>query len=117
MKDKIVEDYFNQKVSEALNEATKLFNILNSLNIVCRDIYFRINDIQDFDFLYMVDFESYLSDRLGEGFKEALKIQKACKSRDLGFNFIFKPLTKHTKIDCITADGYDLKYAPKTRKT
>lgn len=118
LKDKIVEEYFNNKVNEALSQATKLFNILNTeVNIPCKDIYFRVNDIQDFDFLYIVDFDAYLSEKLKDGFQEALKIQKECKNRELGFNFIFKPYSKNTKTDCITADGYVLKYAPKSRKS
>lgn len=118
LKDKIIQQYFKEKLNKALNAATQLFNILNKeIEIGCKEIFCKINNVRDFDFLYLVDFNSYLSEKPKNGFNEAKKVKKECKNMDLGFNFIFKPLTKHTNRDNIYADGYVLRYAPGSRKT
>lgn len=118
LKDKIIGQYFTEKVNEALNTAEKLFNKLNDkIKIDCTEVFFKINDLTDFDFLYIVDLDSYLSDKLNHGLSEALKVKQVCKSKDLGFNFIFKPLTKNINQENIFADGYVLKYAPQSRQT
>ncbi|MBA7544365.1 hypothetical protein ES705_36720 [subsurface metagenome] len=69
LKDKIINQYFKDKINKALNVATELFNILNDkIEINCKEVFFKINDLRDFDFLYLVDFDSYLSDKLKNGF-------------------------------------------------
>ncbi len=117
LKNKIVKQYFEEKFNKALEEATQLFNFLNDkVKMNCKEAYFKVNDIVDFEVLYLVDSKNYLSEKLHRCYDEALKIKADCKKEDFSFNFSFKPKTKNTKAEYIYADGYILKYAVQTRK-
>lgn len=117
LKDDIINKYFVDKMNKSTKAATKLFEILNEkIQVNCKDVFIRINDINDFDILYLFDINSYLSDKLHKSYNEALTLKKELRKEDVKFNFIFKPLTENTNVENIFADGYVLKYAPKSRK-
>ena len=63
-----------------------------------------------------MDYNEYSTNKLKLSYKKALMIKKECKKEDIEFNFTFKPKTKHTKNNNIFADGYMLKYVPKSRQ-
>jgi len=117
LKDEIIFKYFVDKMNKSTKAATILFETLNDkIKVVCKEVFVRINEINDFDVLFLIDLDSYLSDKLHKSYNEALTIKKEFKKDDLKFNFIFKPLTDNTNVESILADGYVLKYAPKSRK-
>lgn len=117
LRDEIIKDFFNKKLNKVLDHATRLFNILNDeVDMHCTKAFLRVNQIKEFEVLYLVGFNEYLTEKLKLSYKKALEVKKECKEEDIKFDFIFKPETKHTKIDNIFADGYLLRYVPKTRK-
>jgi hypothetical protein len=118
LKDQIHEKYFNEKINSALMAANRLIDVFNrEIDLKCIEAFLRIYDLDKFDFLFLVDFEAYLSDRLNAAYEEALKVKRTCKKDNgLTFNFILKPKTAQTKIENVLADGYYLKYAPEPRQ-
>lgn len=117
-KEQVVHEYYQKKLNTVLEAATGLFNILNeNVKMNCQEAYFKPIDIKTFNLLYLVDINTYLSDKLKKCYDEALKLKNEFKSENVSFNFTIKPVTEHTNTDNIYADGYMLKYAPKSSKT
>ncbi|MBA7547109.1 hypothetical protein ES705_39511 [subsurface metagenome] len=118
LREKAIKKVYDDMLSKVLMTAAKMFKKLNtSLHMPCERFFVKMGEVEEFDVLFLVDLEDYLSEKLKVAYLESNKIKAECKEETFKINFIFKAFTKNTNIENIQADGFLLHYAPKPRKT
>ena len=98
---------FRERVLQSVRESTVVFTKLGEMGIRIEEIYYlRINDQQNFEFLFIVNEQ----DMAKEEFLEIYTVVSVLRNKnknEFKINIHFAPKSEeHFDYDCVLADGY-----------
>ena len=115
--EKVVRDVFDKLLRDAIGNAYTFFvKLREELKVSCDTFFIRFSGGPgEFEILYLIKLDDYLSDKLKNVYIEANKLKAESLKENCRIQIIFKAKTSNTKIENIVADGFILHYAPKSR--
>lgn len=109
---------FEAELGKNISKATTLSeNIFHtaSKDYLVRIIraYLKVDAVDHFETLFLVDREDYLSEKLLEVYKKSHSVKSDFNSDDFRINFKFMPMSDNLNYDCLYSDGFTLQYGEK----
>lgn len=107
--EKIKSEFFvNLKLATSIAE--ELYETGNENNLKLEGIRLKARGLRSFDILFLVDDEMFVSDQFREAYVLSRAIKNKYKSEIVTYSFSFTPHTENLNEDCLTADGFFMKY-------
>ena len=95
---------------KAQEAAERMYASLHSLDLPCHKVFLRIEDLDRFGALFLMDSANLASDSFDRGYEVGSDVEQEVNSPEFEFTFSFMPLTDATDFECIAADGFGLRY-------
>jgi hypothetical protein len=109
----ILAEKFNENLTIATNAAEKLYAEAKKKKIRFSDIRIKANSITQFSGLFVANVNDFISDKFREMYTMANSLENELETESFSIIFSFMPKGDHLNEDCISADGYFLKYDQK----
>jgi hypothetical protein len=103
---------FISNIHLATKTAEKFYAFLSDAKVVPH-VRLRANSIQSFDFAFLLDQDTYLSDKLDEANSYAYELRKACSTDAFSVYFYLFPKTATLDLNLMISDGFSIFYEPK----
>lgn len=107
---RILLDTFSSNLDHAKAVCEEFFDTLWNSNIRCKFVLLRALAITQFDAVFIVPKEKFLSSDFINVYKMARKKKTAVNTTIFQFSFSFMPLTDSLNEECMLNDGYILRY-------
>lgn len=114
-KEVAVKNFFRLNIEKATNLAETLFKKFESLIFKCNHLMLKALDLRSFEFLFIVDEKTYLSDFRKDVYKLIREIKKETNNQEFRFECLIMPESESINYDLIISEGFSLKYEPQTR--
>ena len=114
------EQQFHNTLIKNLNRAAFLsegiFHTANSdYNVSIQKAYLKAETLENFDVLFLVNSEDFISDKIKDIYKRAHLVKSEFNCKDFHISFKFMPTSDHLNLEGISADGYMLTYGNRKR--
>lgn len=110
---RILEQKFNENLAKATKAAEKLFADAKKKKITFSDIRIKANSITQFSALFMAEVSDFVSNKFRDVYTMANTLENELENDSFSIIFSFMPKGDQLNEDCISADGYFLKYGQK----
>lgn len=115
---KIDQDVENERIlkenlDKAMNLCESFSNTLQVKNVKFIRLLLRPKQITEFEAVFIIDKEDYISPRFEEIYKLAISEKTKANSETFHFSYIFIPDTESLDRDKLSSDGYVLEYVKK----
>lgn len=114
-KDVAIKNFFYSNMDKATSIAEKLFQKFNSINFTCNRLMLKPRDLKSFEFLFIVDEATYLSEARKEVYRIVRGFKKENNSNEFQFECLIMPESSDVNMDLILSEGFSFKYEPQSR--
>ena len=108
--------FFKQNVEKATTLAEELNKSFQSLNFPFSNLFLKPSDVRSFEFLFIIEKETYLSDKRKQVYKVIRSLKKDHNSDEFSFSCMLMPSSGDIKMDKVRSEGYRFQYEPKSRQ-
>ncbi len=112
-RENVLTEKFNENLDKAKKISSKFYGILKDKGITCKHILLRPNKITEFESIFVVDKNDYVSPQFEDIYKLAILEKTQENSDTFHFTFIFIPYSENLNRDKLSTDGYILEYVKK----
>lgn len=106
----------NKNIALAKKAAETIFKQLISKKIKCDIVYLKIEQIDAYKLLFVVDKGSYLSESFDSAYSLSRKQKTIAEKENIDIYIMFMPKTDTFNHDMIVSDGYYSSYAGQRKK-
>lgn len=98
----------NLKLAQSLSE--KLYAYIKKKGFECTVLKLKIKDFSTFISLFIINENDFCDDKFLDVYKESIKIKKKHSGTTFDFRTIFSPDSSELSEECLSIDGFYLKY-------
>lgn len=113
-REKAMRAYFESKLHKAFDLSEVIHKDLSSKQVEC-EMYLKTIDFELFEVLCIISKEDYLSEKRKSAYQLVRKLKKKENNNEFSIDFSFMPKTKEVNYGRIIAEGFKIKYEPKSR--
>lgn len=111
--EKILAEKLNENLNKAMNLSSSFSDILQDKKIKCLHILLMPKNIMEFESIFVVDENDYISPQFEEIYKLAILEKAKANGDTFHFSYIFIPYSKNLNRQKLKSDGYILEYVKK----
>ncbi len=111
--ERILTEKLNENLSKAMKLSASFSDILKSKNIKYIHVLLRPKQITEFESVFVIDKEDYISPQFEEIYKLAIEKKVHVNSDTFHFSYTFIPYSESLNRNKLSSDGYVLEYVKK----
>lgn len=104
---------FQRNLHKAISVSENVYESVNQHGIHLSSIHLRAENLNNFSVLFVTNAGDFLSTKFKSAYSISRRIKEKAIAEDFYISFSFMPDSKNLNQDCLTADGYFLKYEEK----
>jgi len=110
-----VREYFSKNLKSMTKITEKMINDFKDINFDCESVLLKIHNIDSFEVLLIVNHNHFLSESRKSAYKVLREIKKKYNNNKFNIDFLMMPNGDSMNSHLIKAEGFTLKYEPKSR--
>jgi len=104
---------FTNNMEQAKAESEKLYSIALKSGVKFQSIHIKADSITKFSVLFIADKNDFISDNFRSIYIYARQVKKEAEKENFYISFSFMPSIENLNENCLTSDGYFMKYEKK----
>lgn len=101
----------NMESAQGISEG--FFHTINQDKKICFKAYLKIESIESFKIIYLIESSFFYSDEIDNLYRKAIEIRKTYNKEGFSLSFSFLPYNQSLNESRLSADGYVLNYGEK----
>lgn len=114
--DNAMRQYFASNVEKATGLAAELYQSFGAIDFHCLKLMLKPTDVDSFEFLFIVEENTYLSEKRKEVYKLIRTLKKQTNNQEFSFDCMLMPTNGEVTMERVLSEGYKFKYEPESRK-
>ncbi len=110
-----VREYFSKNLKHATKITEKMIKEFKVIDFDCESVLLKIHNIDSFELLLIVNKNHFLSESRKSAYKILREIKKKHNNIEFNIDFLIMPNGDSINRDLIKAEGFNLRYEPKSR--